>query len=199
MSEQRDRWGDEEGPAGASEAERGSSHGPVTGAGPAREQATQVVRGHLVEAEIDHEEVAEGVFALRLPGERKLETAVRLDVGPHALGVHAFVCRAPDEAHERVYRWLLERNLKMYGVAFAVDRLGDIYLDGRLPLSTVTPEELDRLLGSVLSYADESFNSILELGFASSIRKEWEWRKLRGEPTTNLEAFRGWLESDEQR
>jgi hypothetical protein len=83
----------------------------------------------------------------------------------------------------------------MYGVAFAVDRLGDIYLDGRLPLSSVAPDELDRLLGSVLSYADDSFNAILELGFASSIRKEWEWRKLRGEPTKNLEAFRGWLES----
>jgi hypothetical protein len=45
----------------------------------------------------------------------------------------------------------------------------------------------------VLSYADESFNSILELGFAGSIRKEWEWRTARGESTRNLEAFRGWL------
>jgi hypothetical protein len=91
---------------------------------------------------------------------------------------------------------MLQRNLKMYGVSFALDAMGDIYLDGRLPLSVVTPEELDRLLGSVLSYADESFNAILELGFASSIRKEWEWRRLRGESTRNLEAFRGWLESE---
>ena len=97
---------------------------------------------------------------------------------------------------EGVYRWLLQRNLKMYGVSFALDAVGDIYLDGRLPLAAVTPDELDRLLGSVLSYADESFNAILELGFASSIRKEWEWRRLRGESTRNLEAFRGWLESD---
>ena len=122
---------------------------------------------------------------------------VRLDVGPHSLGVHAFVCRRPDENFEQVYHWLLQRNLKMYAVAFAVDRLGDIYLDARLPLSSVTPGELDRLLGSVLTYADESFNAILELGFASSIRKEWEWRILRGESTANLEAFRGWLESGE--
>ena len=57
----------------------------------------------------------------------------------HALGVHAFVCRNPDENHERVYRWLLERNLRMYAVSFAVDRLGDIYLDARLPLSSVDP------------------------------------------------------------
>lgn len=154
----------------------------------------QVIRDHLASAEVAYDEVADGVFSFSLPGEKKLQTAVRLDVGPHALGVHAFVCRRPDENHERVYRWLLERNLRMYSVAFALDRLGDIYLDGRLPLAAVTPEELDRLLGSVLTYADESFNAILELGFATSIRKEWEWRKLRGEPTANLEAFRGWLE-----
>ncbi len=159
--------------------------------------AAQVIRDHLGENEIEFDEISDGVFSFSLPGEKKLETAVRLDVGPHALGVHAFVCRKPDENHERVYRWLLERNLRMYAVAFAVDRLGDIYLDGRLPLASVTPDELDRLLGSVLTYADESFNAILELGFASSIRKEWEWRKLRGEPTKNLEAFRGWLESGE--
>lgn len=159
----------------------------------------QVIRDHLVANEIEHDEVSEGVFSLVLPGEKKLQTPVRLDVGPHALGVHAFVCRKPDENHERVYRWLLERNLKMYGVAFAVDAVGDIYLDALLPLSIITPDELDRLLGSVLSYADDSFNTILELGFASSIRKEWEWRKLRGEPTHNLEAFRGWLEVDSEK
>jgi hypothetical protein len=155
----------------------------------------EVIRAYLADAGVEHEEVAEGVFSVTMPGERKLQVPVRLDVGPHALGVHAFVCRRPDENAEGVYRWLLQRNLRMYAVAFGIDPLGDIYLDARLPLAMVTPEELDRLLGSVLSYADESFNTILELGFASSIRKEWEWRTSRGEPTHNLEAFRGWLEA----
>jgi hypothetical protein len=159
--------------------------------------SAEVIRDYLAENKLEYEEIGDGVFSFSLPGEKKLQTAVRLDVGEHALGVHAFVCRKPDENHERVYRWLLERNLRMYAVAFAVDRLGDIYLDARLPLGSVTAEELDRLLGSVLANADESFNAILELGFASSIRKEWEWRKLRGESTRNLEAFRGWLESGE--
>ena len=159
------------------------------------EQVVTLVRDHLDEMEIGYDELSPGVFSFNLPGEKKLQTPVRLDVGPHALGVHAFVCRNPDENHERVYRWLLERNLRMYAVAFAVDTSGDIYLDARLPLEGVTSEGLDRLLGSVLSYADSSFNAILELGFASSIRKEWEWRISRGESTANLEAFRGWLES----
>ena len=155
------------------------------------------VRNYLGANDIEFDEATEGVFSFALPGEKKLQTAVRLDVGSHALSVHAFVCRSPDENHEEVYRWLLQRNLKLYAVAFALDWLGDIYLDARLPLSSINDEELDRLLGSVLSVADESFNTILELGFASSIRKEWEWRKLRGEPTHNLEAFRGGLESED--
>lgn len=158
----------------------------------------QVIRDYLDGNDLDYEELTEGIFSFSLPGEKKLQTAVRLDVGHHALGVHAFVCRRPDENHERVWRWLLERNLKMYAVSFAVDRLGDIYLDARLPLAAIDADELDRLMGSVLSSADESFNTILELGFASSIRKEWEWRKLRGEPTRNLDAFRGWLEAGDE-
>jgi hypothetical protein len=157
-------------------------------------RAVEVLRQALADGGLDWEETAAGVFDVVLPGQRKLQTPMRLEVGPHALGVHAFVCRKPDENFEGVYRWLLERNLRMFGVAFALDAVGDIFLDARLPLTVVTPDEVDRLLGSVLTYADESFNQILELGFATSIRKEWDWRRANGESTANLEAFRGWLE-----
>jgi hypothetical protein len=167
---------------------------PVSAVSDESAAATAAVRDYLADNELDYTE-ADGRFSFALPGERKLQTPIRLDVGAHALGVHAFVCRNPDENHERVYRWLLERNLRMYAVSYAVDHSGDIYLDARLPLSMVDADGLDRLLGSVLANADGSFNTILELGFASSIRKEWEWRNLRGESTRNLEAFRGWLEN----
>jgi Putative bacterial sensory transduction regulator len=160
----------------------------------ARERAIVVVRDYLRTSELTYTEPRADVIEVELPGERKLKTTCRLEFGRQVLAVHAFVARNPDENHEAVYRWLLERNLKMYAVAFAVDHNGDIYLDGRLPLEAVTVAEVDRLFGAVLSYADESFNTILELGFASSIRKEWEWRLSRGESTRNLEAFRGWLE-----
>ena len=158
--------------------------------------ALEVVRGWLADNEVEYEEQQPGLFSFALPGERKLQTPVRVDVGAHALGVHAFVCRNPDENHEAVYRWLLERNLRLYAVAFGVDQHGDIYLDARLPLSSATADDLDRVLGTVLSVADGSFNTLLELGFASSIRKEWEWRISRGESTANLEALRGWLERE---
>lgn len=159
-----------------------------------RVSAADVIRQVLTENEIEFSEAEPGVFSADLPGERKLKTTVSLTVGSQAVQVHAFVARRPDENHETVYRWLLERNLKMYGVAFAVDHLGDIHLDGRVPLHAITPVEVDRLLGAVLEYSDTSFNTILELGFGSSIRKEYEWRLKRGESTRNLDAFKGWLE-----
>lgn len=129
-------------------------------------------------------------ISVTLPGTRKLRTECALVVGEYAVEVRAFVARHPDENHERVYRWLLEHNLKTYGVAFSVDRHGDIHLTGRVAVESITPAEVDRLLGSVAETADNAFNTILELGFITSIRKEWDWRLSRGESTANLRAFR---------
>ena len=153
-------------------------------------EVSDTLRGALVAAELEFEEPEPGTFVVVLPGERKLKTTCSLVVGAHSLSVNAFVARRPDENFEAVYRWLLERNTKMYAVAFALDHLGDIFLTGRVALDSVTTGEVDRLLGAVLDYSDSAFNTILELGFASSIRKEWAWRRLRGEPTRNLDAFR---------
>ena len=148
-----------------------------------------IVEQVLDTAGLVHERLDAQTFVVELAGVHKLRTTVSLSIGQHAMTVNAFVARHPDENAEAVYRWLLERNRRMYGVAFAIDHLGDIYLTGRMPLSSVTPEELDRILGCVLEYADGSFNTILELGFATAIRREWQWRTSRGEPTENLAAF----------
>jgi hypothetical protein len=156
-----------------------------------RDAAVEVLRRALDEAGVEWEQPAGDplTFVAKLPGTRKLSTTVALKAGDHTLSVNAFVIRRPDENHEGVYRWLLERNLRLYGLAYAVDRLGDVYLTGRLPLEAVSEAEVDRLLGAVLENADEPFNTLLELGFASAIRREWAWRTKRGEPTGNLAAF----------
>jgi hypothetical protein len=152
-------------------------------------RAGEVVEAALEDAELEWESPEPGAYVVKLPGTRKLSTTLSLRIGRHALSLNAFVVRHPDENEAGVHRWLLERNLKLYGVAYAVDRLGDIYLAGKVPLAAVTPDELDRLLGSVLEAADGDFNTLLELGFASAIRKEYAWRVSRGESTRNLEAF----------
>jgi hypothetical protein len=148
-----------------------------------------VIERTLADAGLEWESPSEGTYVVTLPGTRKLSTTCSLVVGKHSLSVNAFVVRCPDENHAGVHRWLLERNTRLYGVAYAIDRLGDVYLVGRLPLAAVTPQEIDRLLGVVLEQADGSFNTLLEMGFAESIRKEYAWRTSRGESTRNLAAF----------
>jgi hypothetical protein len=153
-------------------------------------RAAAEIRQALSGLDLSWSEPRPGLFSVRLPGTRKLITDCALEVGRHAVAVRAFVARRPDENHAQVYRWLLERNLRTYGVAFSLDALGDIYLTGRIALAGVTVEEIDRILGAVAATADDSFNVILELGFADSIRREWVWRHARGESTANLAAFR---------
>jgi Putative bacterial sensory transduction regulator len=152
--------------------------------------AAAAIRAYLSEEGMAVEETEPGTFVLQLPGEKKLKTTVSLVVGDHSLSVNAFVARHPDENRAGVYQWLLERNRRMFRVAYCVDHLGDVYLVGRLPLDAVTDDALDGVLGEVLTYADGDFNTILELGFETSIRNEWAWRLSRGESTRNLEAFR---------
>jgi hypothetical protein len=141
------------------------------------------------ERELECDRTGEFSYAVTLPGTHKLKTVCNLIVGEHALRVEAFVMRQPDENRERLWAWLLQRNARMYGVAFSIDAVGDVYLTGRVGLAGVTEDELDRLLGAVLSYADESFDPMLEIGFKSAIRREWDWRVKRGESLANLASF----------
>lgn len=150
----------------------------------------QVVRECLADLEVEWEETAPGRFVVVLPGDHKLRTTVSLVLGSHRLTVNAFVVRRPDENAEVVWRWLLRYNARHPGVAFGVDELGDVYAVADLPLAAVTAAEIDLVLGRVLSAADGSFDRLLELGFASSIQREWAWRRARGESTANLAAFR---------
>ncbi len=148
----------------------------------------EVIRGALDDRDVDYQSSGSG-YLVRLPGTHKQATMCWLVAGEHSLLVEAFVMRRPDENFERLHSFLLQRNAKMYGVAFCLDEAGDVYLVGRVALTAVTADEIDRLLGCVLSYADDNFNAMLEIGFASSIRREWAWRAKRGESLANLQAF----------
>lgn len=159
------------------------------GAQTERESAIRAITDAVAEAELEVERPREGSFLVTIPGTARLKTMVWLEAGPHSLTLTSFFCRRPDENHAGFYQWLTRRNSDMYGMAFASDDVGDVYLRGRLPLGGVTPGEVDRLLGCVLTYSDENFNTALELGFATAIRKEWKWRTDRGHDTRNLSAF----------
>lgn len=138
----------------------------------------------------------EGEYAITLPGEQKLKTVVSLLVRDRTTSIVAFVIRNPDENHEEFYRTLLRKNLRLTGIAYAIDSDGDVYVRGELQTETVDEDRLDQLFGVILAAADAAFNELLALGFLSSMKKEWAWRVSRGESTKNLEAFRHLLDGD---
>jgi hypothetical protein len=155
------------------------------------------VEGFLGDAELEWEMGArDGEFVVTLPGEKKLKTVVSLVAGADALSVTAFVIRNPDENHESFYRFLLLKNLRLPGLAYSVDKSGDVYVTGRAPAAGVDAAYLDQLMGVVLEAADAHFNELLAIGFLTSMQKEWDWRVSRGESLSNLEAFRSLLEHD---
>jgi Putative bacterial sensory transduction regulator len=157
--------------------------------------AESTVRAYLEDADIEWELGGRpGEFVVTLPGEKKLRTVASLLVGEKRTSVSAFVVRNPDENHEAFYRHLLRRNLRMPGLAYALDTSGDVYVKGEVPTAAVDAAYLDQLFGVVLEAADSPFNDLLVLGFLTSMRKEWAWRISRGESTRNLEAFRHLLE-----
>ncbi len=156
--------------------------------------ALDVIETTLRESQLDYAfhhgvDGAPSGVVVAVPGERRLITNTILTIGTHSVRIEAFICRRPDEDFERVYRYLLRRNRRLFGVAYTLDNLGDIYLVGRIALESVTPEVIDGILGQVLQAVESDFNMLLELGFHSSIQKEWDWRVKRGESLKNLKAF----------
>jgi hypothetical protein len=117
-----------------------------------------------------------------LAGEHKRTIPVSLQLGADHLLVESFFMTAPDENQAEVYAFLLRRNLRTYTFRFALDGHGDVLLVGLVPLTAVTDEELDRMLGQLLVAADEAYDQALRTGFAAYIDREQAWRAKVGAP-----------------
>ena len=162
----------------------------MTGSGPSKSAVSAKIAEYLAANNIEFERPQPNTFIAGLPGEHRLKTNVSMIVGDYSVSVNAFIIRNPDENHAEVYKWLLKRNRRMYAVSYAIDHLGDVYLVGKVSLAAIDSAELDRILGTILENSDGAFDLLLELGFSSAIKREWQWRISRGESTKNLEAFR---------
>lgn len=168
-------------------SENASTAGATGGPNP---EVVERIEAFLVDREIESHLLDGKTFVVNLPGEKRLKTAVHLHVGVDAVRIESFICRKPDEDHLKVFDYLLRRNRHLYCVAYTTDNAGDIYLVGWMAAAAVAEDELDRVLGAILEAADFDFNKLLEMGFHSSIRREWSWRVKNGEPLANLYAFR---------
>lgn len=163
----------------------------------ARQAAIDAITAFATEQDLPLEQgTRAGEYVVSLPGENKLHTPCSLLVHERYMSISAFVIRRPDENAVEVYRFLLQRNLRTPGLAYAIDGSGDVYVTGRVPLRAVDADYLDHLFGVLLQSTDGAFNELLVLGFLQSMKREWQWRISRQESLSNLEPFRGILEDE---
>ena len=139
-----------------------------------------VIDGWFSQAEQEVERVGDKGWLTVLAGERKRTIPVYLELGDHTLVIESFFMTAPDERHDEVYRYLLQRNLRTYTLRFALYEAGDIMLVGVIPRHAITAEELDRTLGQLLTVADDSYWAAIRMGFTGYIEREQAWREKVG-------------------
>ena len=136
----------------------------------------EVIEAYLRDRDIRHERSSGSDWVIQLRGEKKHSITVLLALRERTLALESFFMRRPAENHADLYGMLLRANKRTYGIRFALDDIGDIFIVTRVALDAVTEEELDRLLGAVLTTADEMFMPAIEVGFASYLARDLAWR-----------------------
>lgn len=135
-----------------------------------RTHAKAIVEGYLAGLELPHHPVGDYEWAIAVDGSSGMLLSVNLVIGDYTLGLFCFFVRAPDENVGEIYRVLLRKQLDMYAVKFCLEDDGDLYLKAEIPLTSLSEQELDRLLGSFQYYADQTYPTILRLSYASQVR-----------------------------
>ena len=116
---------------------------------------------------VDRGEGDEVRWYVRMRGEQKEYTTVWLTLGQRTLRYETFVMPAPEVSHAAVYEQALRRNERLVGAHFAIGVEDALFLRGELPLGAVGEAELDRVIGSLYAYVEQSFPALIRLGYAS--------------------------------
>ena len=143
----------------------------------------ETITAYLADRDVTNQRVSDTDWAIQLKGEKRLSITVLFALRERTLQIESFFMRRPHENHADLYRLLLRTNMRLYGIRFAIDDLGDVYLVGRVPIEAVTEDELDRLLGAIFSNSDELFMPAIEIGFASYLERDMAWRAAQGIPS----------------
>lgn len=109
---------------------------------------------------------------LLVPSSWKESVAVSLNLGERHLRAEAFFMRAPEDNVAETYRLLLQRNRRSGPWRFAANEVGDVFLLALLPRPCVTEEELDRLLGTLVTVTDETYVPAMKLGFERGLEEQ---------------------------
>jgi hypothetical protein len=123
------------------------------------------IAAHLEQIGAEAERLGEREWSVRLPSAKRGAVAALVTVRERTLTIRAFVLRGPDRRHEEVYRRLLGKNLSTAHWRFALDDDGDVFLVADAPLAGLDADALDGLLGALCAVVDETYESVVRMGF----------------------------------
>ena len=121
---------------------------------------------------VDRGEPGERRWYVRLRGEAKDIASIWLTLRQRMLHYETYVMPAPEEHHLELYEQLLRRNDGLVGAQFSIGAEDAIFLRGALPLGGFDTGELDRIVGSLYAYVEQSFPGAIRLGFARRFRDD---------------------------
>ncbi|MGZ4141905.1 MAG: YbjN domain-containing protein [Actinomycetota bacterium] len=130
----------------------------------------------LEQAGIPSKRVSETQWAAQLTGDRKLTIPLGIALSGDRVVFESFFMRKPQENAEQFYELLLRRNARAYGVHFAIDAEGDVFLVGARAARGLDADELDRIVGSILLESDGLFDAAIKIGFAHYLEADLAWR-----------------------
>lgn len=104
---------------------------------------------------------------VRMKGVEKEFTTIWLTLGQRTLKYETYVMPAPEENAELLWENLLRRNEKLTGAHFSIGVEDAVFLRGELPISSLSEDELDRVIGTLWATVETVFPSIIRIGFAS--------------------------------
>jgi hypothetical protein len=104
---------------------------------------------------------------VRLHGEEKEFTTVWLTLGQRTLRYETYVMPAPEENAAELYEHLLRRNDRLVGAHFSIGIEDAVFLRGELPVSLLSEDELDRIIGTLFATVEQVFRGLLRIGFRS--------------------------------
>jgi len=134
-----------------------------------RWSAARLAEGGAVVAVDRQPELAR--WYLRLRAEEKDFVTVWLTIRQRTLQHEAQVMPAPEVNVRETFEYLLRRNAELHQMRFALGAEDAVYLVGEVPVSAVTEDELDRIVGSSLAYVDDCFPTAMSIGFAGRYRR----------------------------
>ncbi len=102
---------------------------------------------------------------VRVFGEEKDVWTAWLTLGQRSLAFETYVLPSPQRNHAEFYRYLLQRNQRLRGLAFELGAEEAVFLAGSVPIHIISEEVIDWILGSLWVAIELCFRSALRIGF----------------------------------